>query len=152
MIGRLLELMRIKNMTSSQLADTIGVQRSGISHFVSGRNKPSLEFILKILKEFPDVNPDWMLFGNEPVFRNDLAVKPIFSDDLFSESVKQSEKPEKKTEKKAVLIPGGSPAPVFVPGMESENKRKDTENKEKKFPEKYVVFYNDRTFREYFSE
>ncbi len=144
--------MRIKNMTSSQLADTIGVQRSGISHFVSGRNKPSLEFILKILKEFPDVNPDWMLFGNEPVFRNDLAVKPIFSADLFSESVKQSEKPEKKTEKKAVLILGESPAPVFVPGRESENKSKDTENKEKKSPEKYVVFYNDRTFREYFSE
>ena len=69
MIQRLLELMKIKNLTSSQLADAIGVQRSGISHFFSGRNKPSLEFILKILAFFPDVNPDWLLFGKEPVFR-----------------------------------------------------------------------------------
>ena len=58
MIERILELMRMKNLTFSQLADTLGVQRSGISHFVSGRNKPSLEFILKIFNQFPDVNPD----------------------------------------------------------------------------------------------
>lgn len=76
MIQRLLELMRMKNLTSSQLADTIKVQRSGISHFVSGRNKPSLEFILKILNHFPDVNPDWMLFGRDPVYRDGTFVLP----------------------------------------------------------------------------
>lgn len=77
MIQRLLEFMRIKNLTSSQLADAIGVQRSGISHFVSGRNKPSLEFILKILNHYPDVNPDWLLLGIEPVFRNGVIPNPV---------------------------------------------------------------------------
>jgi transcriptional regulator with XRE-family HTH domain len=70
MIERLLELMRIKKISPSQLADAIGVQRSGISHFVSGRNKPSLEFIIKILTFFPDVNPDWLIFGKDPFLRN----------------------------------------------------------------------------------
>lgn len=70
MIERLLEIMRSKHLTSSQLADAIGVQRSGISHLLSGRNKPSLEFILKILSYYPDVNPDWLLFGKEPVLRD----------------------------------------------------------------------------------
>jgi transcriptional regulator with XRE-family HTH domain len=70
MVVRLLELMRLKNLTSSQLADTLGVQRSGISHFISGRNKPGLDFILKILERYPDINPDWLLFGRQPVFRS----------------------------------------------------------------------------------
>jgi len=83
MIERLLELMRMKNLTSSQLADAIGVQRSGISHFVSGRNKPSLEFILKILNYFPDVNPDWILFGKNPIFRNESLNSAASGDQIL---------------------------------------------------------------------
>jgi len=88
MIERLLEIMRSKNLTSSQLADAIGVQRSGISHLLSGRNKPSLEFILKILTYYPDVNPDWLLFGIEPVFRDGLVKE---STDVRSGSVSVQE-------------------------------------------------------------
>jgi transcriptional regulator with XRE-family HTH domain len=44
-------------------ADKIGVQRSSLSHLLSGRNKPSLDFILKILDVFPDVDLYWMING-----------------------------------------------------------------------------------------
>lgn len=51
------------DLSPSQFADEIGVQRSGVSHILSGRNKPSLDFILKILTRFPEVDADWLLFG-----------------------------------------------------------------------------------------
>ena len=55
--------MEEQQLSSSAFADTIGVQRSSISHVLSGRNKPSLEFILKIIRSFPSYSTDWLLFG-----------------------------------------------------------------------------------------
>lgn len=49
--------------SASSFAEKIGVQRSSISHILSGRNKPSLEFILKILSAFPEVELYWLLNG-----------------------------------------------------------------------------------------
>ena len=55
--------MEEQQLNSSAFADTIGVQRSSISHVLSGRNKPSLDFILKIVRAFPAYSTDWLLFG-----------------------------------------------------------------------------------------
>jgi transcriptional regulator with XRE-family HTH domain len=55
--------MTTKNISPIQFASIIGVQRSGISHILSGRNKPSLDFIQKILAKFPDINADWLVQG-----------------------------------------------------------------------------------------
>jgi transcriptional regulator with XRE-family HTH domain len=62
-IGRIEELLRTKNLTPSKFADVIGVQRSGISHIMSGRNKPSLDFILKVLEAYPELNAEWLIRG-----------------------------------------------------------------------------------------
>ena len=63
MIERIKEIMNTKGMTPSQFADAIGIQRSGMSHILSGRNKPSLDFVLKVLERFPDIDPNWLLKG-----------------------------------------------------------------------------------------
>lgn len=63
MIERLKQLMEYYSLSSSQLADSIGVPRSGISHLLTGRNKPSLDFILKLINKYPDVNLYWFLNG-----------------------------------------------------------------------------------------
>lgn len=63
MTDRISLILRTKNINASQFADEIGVQRSSISHVLSGRNKPSLEFVQRILKRYPEINPDWLLFG-----------------------------------------------------------------------------------------
>ena len=60
---RVKKIMEDHSLSSSQMADKIGVQRSAISHILSGRNKPSLDFILKVLNEFSDVSSDWFLQG-----------------------------------------------------------------------------------------
>jgi len=63
LIDRFKYLMKLNNLTSSAFADEIGVQRSNVSHILSGRNKPSLEFIQKVLMRFPKVNGDWLITG-----------------------------------------------------------------------------------------
>lgn len=63
MVERIAMLLKAKNLTPSQLADEIGVQRSGISHILNGRNNPSLDFIQRVIKRYPDVSIKWIMFG-----------------------------------------------------------------------------------------
>ena len=62
-VKRIRQILEEQQLSSSAFADNIGVQRSSISHVLSGRNKPSLEFILKIIRAFPSYSTDWLLFG-----------------------------------------------------------------------------------------
>lgn len=63
MNNRIALVLKAKNISPSTLADDLGVQRSGISHILNGRNKPSLEFIQKLIKLYPDISIQWILFG-----------------------------------------------------------------------------------------
>ena len=60
---RLKKVMEYHHLTASLFADKIDVQRSSISHIISGRNKPSLDFILKVTNTFKDVDIYWLLNG-----------------------------------------------------------------------------------------
>ena len=62
-IKRLERILKYYGLSASAFADRIGVQRSSISHLLTGRNKPSLEFVLKVVKTFPEVNLYWLLNG-----------------------------------------------------------------------------------------
>ena len=61
---RLQKVLTYYSLSASAFADKIGVQRSSISHILSGRNKPSLEFVTKILSAFPEVDLYWLLNGS----------------------------------------------------------------------------------------
>ena len=63
MTERIKQIMSHFNLTPASLADEIGVPRSSISHLLSGRNKPSLDFVLKLVKRFPEINLYWLLNG-----------------------------------------------------------------------------------------
>ncbi len=62
-IKRLEKVIHYYGLSASSFAEKIGVQRSSISHILSGRNKPSLEFIMKVLSSFPEVDLYWLLNG-----------------------------------------------------------------------------------------
>ncbi|MGB5360948.1 MAG: helix-turn-helix transcriptional regulator [Eudoraea sp.] len=62
-VRRLEKLLKYYGLSASAFADKIAVQRSTISHLLTGRNKPSLEFVLKVVKSFPEVNLYWLLNG-----------------------------------------------------------------------------------------
>jgi len=61
--GRLQKVIDYYNESASSFAEKIGVQRSSISHILSGRNKPSLEFVLKVLSSFEEVELYWLMNG-----------------------------------------------------------------------------------------
>lgn len=63
--NRILKIMENSGLTPSEFADKIEVQRSAISHITSGRNKPSLDFLIKIKQAFPEIDTDWLIFGIE---------------------------------------------------------------------------------------
>lgn len=70
MIDRIHLILKTKNLTPTLFADSIGIQRSGLSHLLSGRNNPSLDFIQKVLTRYPDIEPDWLLFGKGSMYRS----------------------------------------------------------------------------------
>ncbi len=61
--NRLQKVMDFYGESASSFAEKIGVQRSSISHILSGRNKPSLDFVLKVLSSFPEVELYWLMNG-----------------------------------------------------------------------------------------
>lgn len=69
MEDRLNTILNHFRLSPSQLAAKIGVQRSGVSHILSGRNRPGLDFIIKLLQAFPQIDPDWLLTGKGSLLR-----------------------------------------------------------------------------------
>ena len=63
-------LLREKGHTATSLARLLEIQPSAISHILSGRNKPSFDLVVKILRLFPDINPDWLLLDGSAIFRS----------------------------------------------------------------------------------
>lgn len=70
MIERINQILKVRSLTSRQFAEEIGIQPSGMSHILSGRNRPSLDFIIKVINRYPDINISWLVFGTGDMFTN----------------------------------------------------------------------------------
>ena len=71
---KLLILLKTEKLTSSRLAELLGIQPSNISHILSGRNKkPNFDFVQRILRRFPRINPDWLMLDSEQMYRDESA-------------------------------------------------------------------------------
>jgi len=84
MKDRITLLIKAKNLTAAQFADEIGVQKSSISHIISGRNNASLDFIQKVLLTYPEVNMDWLMFGKGPLFKSSENIVKGSNDESLS--------------------------------------------------------------------
>ena len=67
---RLQQILDLEDLTPAKLAERIGVQPSGISHILSGRNKPSYDFINKLLHHFPNINAEWLITGKGKPYKS----------------------------------------------------------------------------------
>ena len=87
-VERLQKILTDNNLSASQFAKKINVQRSSVSHILSKRNKPSLDFIIKISKNFKNISLDWLINGNEkevkttPSPSQNFVNKKNYSDDV----------------------------------------------------------------------
>jgi transcriptional regulator with XRE-family HTH domain len=156
MIGRIQLILKTKNISPSQFADQIQVQRSGVSHILSGRNNPSLDFIVKILKTYPEIDADWLLFGKGqmntvPAKEETPAKVPTEThrkasgqSDLFAQQEQEAQTPVVQEEKTEIPV-------IALPEKMSETIKNEIPEKIDKIEkvERIVVFYDDNTFKEY---
>ena len=88
---KLLNLMKSEQLTASKLAELLDIQPSGISHILSGRNKPSFDLVQKILRRFPRVNPDWLLLDKDEMYRTiDIEPQPATSQSISTEELDET--------------------------------------------------------------
>ena len=76
MINRINLILRAKNITARQFAEEIGIQPSGMSHILGGRNNPSLEFVSKVLRRYPEIDANWLMLGRGEMYRSASAPTP----------------------------------------------------------------------------
>jgi len=149
MRDRIREFLTRENKSSSQFAEEINVQASGVSHVLSGRNKPSLDFILKMLSTYSSLNTDWLLFGRgnmynsgeDPVLidetgvnKQDISVEKYREPGLFDNAKEKSD--DDKTDLESQFSGSG-------------DKTGTEESKRKGFSEKIIILYPDGSYSEY---
>lgn len=108
---RILAILEDKELTPSSFADKIGIQRSSMSHILSGRNKPSLDVIHKIIITFPDIQSDWLLTGKGTMKQLNLFGEPQKSDPeeekkLIRKELEKKEEILAKAEVSAEIVSG----------------------------------------------
>jgi transcriptional regulator with XRE-family HTH domain len=99
--------MEFHQLTASLFADKIGVQRSSISHILSGRNKPSLDFILKVTSVFSDVDMYWLLNG-KGAFPKTTTISPTRSSNESAAVLPFAESNTKKIKRIVVFYEDGT--------------------------------------------
>lgn len=119
--NRLKTVIEYFGESASSFSEKIEVQRSSISHIISGRNKPSLDFILKILKAYPDISLYWLLNGKGKMLEKKIPT-----------STSSSPKPIKRTD-------GDINKNISKPLITSKNNEID----------RIVIFFSDGTFKNY---
>lgn len=149
-IKRLEIILDYYSLNASSFADKIGVQRSSLSHLLSGRNKPSLDFILKILEVFPDVDLYWILNGkgnfpknSEQLDKKENSVEQIVNQNIINTPPLSEIIPENLFSE----IKNPNPIPTFeTKKIEIQNSNKESNSNE---IDKIVIFYKNGTFKSY---
>ena len=137
---RLLQFLRSENKTAAQFAEEIDVQPSGISHILSGRNNPSLDFVLKMLETYDYISTEWLLFGKGNMYKDEEVQKIADDSEGITEDDKTSEEVEKED-----IAENRSITNKVSPAIQSHS----LSDKE---VEKIVWFYSDNSFEEFFPE
>ncbi len=117
---RLQQFLEVEQLSPARLADTLGIQRSGISHLLSGRNKPSYEFINNFLTRYPQIDATWLITGKGKMYKDEFT---HYSEDQIPFH------PEQETD---------------VPSLSLEAKG------EAKLAKRITVYYSDGSFQDFY--
>ena len=124
---RLDHILRSKNLTATKFAELMKIQPSNVSHLLSGRNKPSIDFLIKLKEVFPEYNFDWIIMGRKPITINDPTPSIIDAQDTKYEDAEEKNIIEFDDFEEKI----------------KENKPIIAENKE---VEKILLIYSDKTY------
>ncbi|MBI5219445.1 MAG: helix-turn-helix transcriptional regulator [Bacteroidia bacterium] len=145
MKDRITKIMREEQITPAKFADILGVQRSSISHYLSGRNNPSLDFIQRILLKFKYINPEWLLFGKGEMYKHQAPNTnkiDLNSENQINETAQTSldlNLTDQASKESDILKNKEDIQPVI-------SKQPD---EKQRIIEKIVIFYSNNTFKEF---
>lgn len=149
-IKRLEVILDYYNLTASLFADKMGVQRSGLSHLMSGRNKPSLDFVMKIIENFPEVDFYWLLNGDGSFPKSENTTTPPVetnpSSTLFPENENAAFDLFSSEEK--IPVKDAKAEPDLFSATAEKNISKPIQQNPEDI-ERIVVFYTNGTFKSY---
>ena len=135
-------LLKNKGLNATSLARMLEIQPSGLSHILSGRNKPSFDLVVKILRIFPDINPDWLLLDSDQIFRSDDVTAPQLPSSRAERAEQSSVLPFDEVANREVLegVNGekNELPPIFT-----------TPRNPNKKVERVIILYSDRSFESY---
>jgi len=119
-------LLNVKNLTASKLAEIVGVQPSNISHILTGRNKPSIKFINKLVNSFPDLSLDWLILGKGNMFKSQNISENVFGkeDSIEKQKIIRKKPVEKKSHYREYNLFSGIEDELFT----SDNEKTIEEN------------------------
>ncbi len=147
MKDRILAFLQNENKSYAQFAEEIGVQPSGISHILSGRNNPSLDFVIKMLHRYPSLSADWLLFGRGSMYKV-VSQPTLFDMDIPAgkpagvDGYETQDAAPSAVEASSPSMEGQDIEEVFkTAGIEPETGSKRLT--------RIVLFYSDKTFTEY---
>ena len=149
MLERILLILKTRNISASQFADEINVQRSSISHILSGRNNPSLELVMKIVKKYPEIDLEWLMMGKGQMIRSERPLAEVLPTvpDLFSNEALPNQIQQLELVKEEVQLPEKQKHEL----MEAQIENQETVIKKTYRIEKIIVFNSDKTFIEFFA-
>jgi len=143
MKDRILKFLQNENKSYAQFAEEIGVQPSGISHILSGRNNPSLDFILKMLSKYQGLSSEWLLFGRGSMY------KTISQPTLFdNEPPVISNIPEEPLRSPEIFESGRVNSLPFTQDIKPDSGKQYSDNSNRVL-ERILFIYSDKTFTEY---
>lgn len=144
MKNRIQTIMEREGLVSAKFAEEIGVQRSAMSHILSGRNNPSLDVLIKILKRFTYVDSDWLLFGKGEMIRQHVSTQPDLFENTAINTPEVPVTPEYRKEIKVDTPVNMSEHAVKEPVMQVEKPSRNVS--------RIMVFYSDNTFEIFIPE
>ncbi|GAB3012391.1 helix-turn-helix transcriptional regulator [Spirosoma pulveris] len=154
-----------KNLTPSYFADEIGVQRSSISHILSGRNRPSFDIIQKIIRRFPELGYEWIM-EEEGQSSNQVAISAgagfatnrsvgrppsVERADRFVNTGASSFQPQSPgvRSQRTEIPPVSLPVQPETSSLDAQPAGILNSDKTEKKVERILIFYTDGSFREY---
>ncbi|MDR2293424.1 MAG: helix-turn-helix domain-containing protein [Prevotellaceae bacterium] len=145
MKDRIINFLNAEKLSPARFADIIGVQPANISHIISERNKPSLDFIQKMLKSFPQLNVEWLITGDGKMYKTPKE-QSLFNDksnDLFLSTPKIDDANDYKISENIDENSVNNDEKIDVlPKSELKYNNREVE--------RIIICYSDKTFEFYF--
>ncbi|WP_406629502.1 helix-turn-helix transcriptional regulator [Ornithobacterium rhinotracheale] len=153
-------ILEVYNLNAAEFAEKIDVQRSSISHILSGRNNPSLDFLLKVKEKFPELRWEYLMLKKLPMYEienkvimskktENNPILPSLFDDIPYRSVPEDEISPNTSVKNEEIQEEKKATPALPSPKKEPQEQNVVATKKEKQITRVICFYNDGRFESF---